>query len=119
MDYIELEVWKQCRILVNSVYEATKQFPTVEVHGLTSQWRRCAVSMPSNIAEGCGRRTSKETIQFLHVSRGSNYEMETQLYLALDQKYLVQTDFDSSKNQIIKCKKLINGFINYYKSSNR
>ncbi|WP_228027929.1 four helix bundle protein [Costertonia aggregata] len=75
MDYTELEVWKESRKLVSSLYSVTKSFPKEESYGLTSQMRRCAVSVPSNIAEGCGRRTSADTIQFLHVARGSLYEL--------------------------------------------
>ena len=82
---------------------------------MTNQLRRCAVSVPSNIADGCGRQTAKDTIHFLHVSRGSLYELETQCYLALDQKYLNEIDFDKVIQQVQICKKLINGFINYYK----
>ena len=119
MEYVELEVWKESRSLVNNVYEATKQFPKDEVYGLTSPLRRCAVSVPSNITEGCGRRTFNGAIQFSHISRGFIYELETSLYLALDQKYLMQTDFDSLESQIKKCKKLINEFINYYKSRSK
>ena len=82
--YTELEVWKESRILVKDIYSITKSFPKEEIYGLSNQLRRCAVSIPSNIAEGCGRRTSADTIQFLHISRGSLYELETQLYIALD-----------------------------------
>ncbi|MGO4920590.1 four helix bundle protein [Maribacter spongiicola] len=115
--YTELEVWKESRILVKDIYTMTKSFPKEETYGLTNQLRRCAVSIPSNIAEGCGRRTAADTIQFLHVSRGSLYELETQLFIALDQQYLIKEDFDLIAKQILKCKKLINGFINYYKKT--
>jgi four helix bundle protein len=118
MEYTELEVWKEARGLVNFVYQISKTVPKEEVYGLTSQIRRCAVSIPSNITEGCGRRTSADTIQFLHISRGSLYELETQLFLALDQGYLNKEEFDELFIQILKCKKLINGFVNYYKKSN-
>jgi four helix bundle protein len=118
MEYTELEVWKEARILVNSVYQISKVFPNIEVYGLTSQIRRCAVSIPSNIAEGCGRRTSADTIQFLHIARGSLYELETQLYLAVDQNYISKEEFGLLSRQILKCKKLINGFIKYYKNNN-
>lgn len=74
------------------------------------------VSVPSNIAEGCGRHTSKDTLHFLHISRGSLYELETQYYLALDQKYIDINNFNIAFEQIQICKKLINGFINYYKN---
>jgi four helix bundle protein len=115
MEYTELEVWKESRNLANLIYACSKDFPKEEMYGLTSQIRRCAVSVPSNIAEGCGRRTSADTRQFLHISRGSLYELETQLFIALDQDYISQKDFKNLAKQILNCKKLINGFINYYK----
>lgn len=118
MEYSELEVWKESRILVNLIYQNSKFFPKDETFGLTSQIRRCSVSIPSNIAEGCGRRTSADTIQFLHISRGSLYEWETQLFIALDQGYLNKENFDILFLQILKCKKLLNGFIKYYKNIN-
>lgn len=117
MEYTELEVWKEARVLANSVYQISKAFPKDETFGLTSQIRRCAVSISSNIAEGCGRRTSADTIRFLHISRGSLYELETQLYLAVDQNYIGKEEFSPLSKQILKCKKLINGFIKYYKSN--
>lgn len=117
MEYTELEVWKEARILVNIIYQISKLFPKEEMYGLTSQIRRSAVSVPSNIAEGCGRRTSADTIRFLHIARGSLYELETQLYLAVDQNYLEKDEFKPMLNQILKCKKLINGFIKYYKNN--
>ncbi len=88
MEYTELEAWKESRKLVQEIYKITKNYPKEEVYALTSQIRRSAVSVPSNIAEGCGRRTSADTIQFLHIARGSLYELETQSYLSLDQKYV-------------------------------
>ena len=115
MEYIKLEVWIETRKLTNLIYDATKLFPKEELYGLTNQMRRCAVSVPSNIAEGSGRQTTKDTIHFLHISRGSLYELETQCYLALDQKYLDENFFNIIFNQIQLSKKLLNGFINYYK----
>jgi len=70
-EYTDLEVWQESRKLANLIYQLTKVFPKDELFGLTNQLRRCAVSVPSNIAEGCGRQTSKDTINFLHISRGS------------------------------------------------
>lgn len=86
------------------------------IFGLTSQIRKCAVSVPSNIAEGYGRNTSKETIHFLFIARGSLYELETQLYLSYDQNYIEKEEFENILLQITLCKKLINGCINYYKN---
>lgn len=115
MDYTKLDVWLESRRLANIIYNISKQFPKEEVYGLTNQMRRCAVSIPSNIAEGCGRQTSKDTVQFLHISRGSLYELETQCFIAIDQKYLNEIQFNEVFELIQSCKKLLNGFINYYK----
>jgi four helix bundle protein len=115
MEYNKLEVWVEARKLTNLVYEFSKVFPKDEIYGLTNQMRRCTVSIPSNIAEGCGRQTAKDTINFLHISRGSLYELETQCYVALDQKYIDENNFNIVFNQMQSCKKLLNGFINYYR----
>ena len=115
MNYTDLDIWVATRKLVKEIYLLTKKFPKDEVFGLTGQIRRCAVSIPSNIAEGCGRRTSKDTLQFLHIARGSLYELETQFYIALDQKYITDDDFIIAQTKIILCKKLISGFITYFK----
>ncbi|MCA0958028.1 four helix bundle protein [Muricauda ruestringensis] len=116
MEYIELDVWKESRELVKLVYDLTKVFPKEEIYGLTNQIRRCSCSIPSNIAEGCGRKTPNDTIRFLHIARGSLYELETQLFLSFDQEYLSQKELDLILSQIVLCKKLLNGFINYYGS---
>ena len=118
MDYINLDVWIETRKLANLVYNQTKKFPKEEVFGITNQIRRCAVSIPSNIAEGCGRNTSKETVHFLFIARGSLYELETQIYLTADQNYINNVDFEEILNQITLSKKLLNGFINYYRNKN-
>ncbi|MDR6158016.1 MULTISPECIES: four helix bundle protein [Chryseobacterium] len=115
MEYTNLDVWIESRKLTNLVYNATKKYPKEEIFGLQNQIRRSAISVPSNIAEGCGRNTNKETIHFLFIARGSLYELETQLYLSSDQNYINAKEFTEILNQIIICKKLLNGFIAYYK----
>jgi len=87
------------------------------MYGFTSQIKRCSVSVPSNIAEGCGRQSSKETIHFLHISRGSLFELETQLYLASDLEFLSNEELKLLLIQVTSCKKLLNGFINYYRKN--
>ena len=94
MEYNKLEVWIEARKLVNLLYDSSKLFRKEELFGLTNQMRRAVISIPSNIAEGCGRQTSKDTLRFLHISRGSLYELETQYYLALDQKYIDINSFN-------------------------
>ncbi len=113
MDYKELDIWVQARMLVKTVYVWTKSFPRDEQFLLTAQVRRCVISVPSNIAEGCGRQSNKETIHFLHIARGSLFELETQVILAGDLNYI--SDIDNVLKEIERVKKLLNGFINYHK----
>jgi four helix bundle protein len=114
--YYELDVWNKSRELVNFVYDLTKNFPKEEQYVLVNQIRRCSISIPSNIAEGCGRQTPKDSINFFYIARGSLYELETQLYLSFDQKYISQEILNECFTRITSCKQLINGFINYYKT---
>ena len=116
--YNDLDVWKQSRNLANYIYSTSKKFPKEEIYGLTNQMRRCAVSVPSNIAEGCGRQHTKDSLQFYYISRGSLYELETQFYIAFDQEYISQTELEEGLEKIISCKKLLNGFINYFHTLN-
>lgn len=114
--YIELDVWIKCRELVNWIYSITKEFSKEEIFGLTNQMRRCSVSILSNIAEGSGRQHPKDSIQFFYISRGSLFELESQLYISADQKYISPETLVEGIDLITRCKKLINGFINYYKN---
>ncbi|WP_447529203.1 four helix bundle protein [Vreelandella sp. TE19] len=84
----ELRVWQQAMDLVEEVYRLTAKFPSNEKFGLTSQLRRAAVSIPSNIAEGAARGSSKDFIRFLFIARGSLSEIETQLLISLRLGYL-------------------------------
>jgi len=78
----ELKIWNKAIDLTVDVYKATAAFPSEEKYGLTSQSRRCAVSIPSNIAEGAGRNSNKEFCNFLGIANGSSYELQTQLVIA-------------------------------------
>jgi len=81
-NYKELKVWQRSYQLCLEIYRITKKFPNEERYGLTSQIRRTAVSVPSNIAEGYGRKTTPEYIRFLYIAYGSNCELETQILLS-------------------------------------
>lgn len=114
--YTELSVWMQSRQLTKQVYELTRQLPKEELFGLTNQIRRAAVSIPSNIAEGCGRQHTRDTLQFLFVARGSLFEVETQLYLATDLGYVTEVELNEILAAVTNCKKLLQGFIRYYRT---
>lgn len=81
-DYTQLETWQRAMDLADAVYKVTRTYPKEELYGLTSQTRRSAVSVPSNIAEGQGRGNSREFVRFLAVARGSLFELQTQIRLA-------------------------------------
>lgn len=117
--YKELDVWIKSRILVKEVYTTTISFPKEEVYGLVSQIRRCAVSVPSNIAEGYGRQYKKETIQFFQIARGSLYELETQLYISFDLKYISETRLNEFVSMIEECRRLLSGLIKYFENNDK
>ena len=89
----DLKIWSRSVDLVTRIYKVTEGFPKSELFGLTSQIRRAAVSVPSNIAEGSGRRTTKELIYFLHIAIGSMAELETQFIISQNLGYLKAEDF--------------------------
>ena len=110
-----LKVWQDARRLVKSVYGITQSFPQSEQFGLTSQLRRAAVSVPSNIAEGSCRETPQEFARFLVIARGSAAEVDTQLTLAEDVGY-VSSD-DALHEEIEKLAKQINSLIVHLKAA--
>jgi four helix bundle protein len=108
-DYKDLLVWQKSMDLAQRVYAITKAFPKDELYGLTSQVRRCAVSIPSNIAEGSNRSSKKEFKYFLHISLGSAAELETQLLLA--QRIGCARDIETLLLEITSIRKMINSLI--------
>ena len=112
-NYKNLDVWKESRKLVSVIYLLAKEFPEDEKFGLSSQIKRAAVSIPSNIAEGLGRQTKKETRQFFYIAKGSLYEVETQIYLAIDLGFVQENEMENVFNQMTSIRKLIIGFIKY------
>ena len=101
MNYVkELKVWQKAIELVTETYLKTQLFPKEEIYGLTSQIRRCAVSIPSNIAEGFGRKTDKDFSNFLSISLGSAFEFETQLIICKNLGYILEIDFKTLESEI-------------------
>lgn len=96
--YRDLIVWQKSMQMVTDVYKTTKIFPSDELYGLTSQLRRCAVSIPSNIAEGYGRNSTGDYKRFLQIAAGSVFELQTQMEIAFNLKYISKEIFDSIFN---------------------
>jgi four helix bundle protein len=109
--YRDLVVWQQAMELVHGIYEVTSHFPDAEKFGLTSQMRRAAVSVACNIAEGQGRNSTGEFIQFLGHSRGSLQEVETQLLVAERRRFISAPATVASMKQCERVRKLLNGLM--------
>jgi four helix bundle protein len=112
-----LDVWKLAVELAVSVYRATEKFPGEERFGLTSQIRRAAVSIPSNIAEGAARRGKKEFVQFLHTARGSLSEMDTQLDIARELGFLDRTNWSDLNEKMERVDMTLAGLLRFQRSS--
>jgi four helix bundle protein len=110
-DFRNLLVWQKAHDLVLRVYKATSSFPNSELFGLTSQMRRSASSIPTNLAEGCGRGGNPELIRFATISMGSSSELEYQLLLARDIGLLDPTVHSSLDAATVEVKKMLGAFI--------
>ena len=104
-------MWQKTKALAADIYRSTDPFPKTEVYGLTSQLRRAAVSIASNIAEGQGRLTKGEFCHFLGQARGSLLELETQLSIAVDLGFLEADQFKKLEQQTSEVRRLLNGLI--------
>jgi four helix bundle protein len=109
--YRELIAWQKSVDLVTEIYAITKNFPRDEIYGLTSQLRRSAVSVPSNIAEGQGRATKGEFIQFLCHARGSLFELETQVIIAQKLGYISREMEDHVAEKVTEVARILNGLL--------
>ena len=107
----DLIVWQKGLEIVNDIYKATKKFPKDELYCLTSQIRRAAISIPANIAEGWGRGTTKNYIQFLEISRGSLFELITLIIISHNQEYISKEDSDEIENKLNEIGRMLNALI--------
>jgi four helix bundle protein len=110
-DFKELEVWSEFHAIALAVYRLTRSFPREELYGLTSQMRRAASSVPTNIAEGCGRDSSTELARFLQIAMGSASELEYQLILARDLDYAAKSECDALEEELLRSKRRLNALI--------
>lgn len=109
--YSDLVVWQKALVWVERVYAATREWPADERFGLTSQVRRAAVSVPSNIAEGCARRSTPEFLRYLAIARGSLAEAETQLIIAGRLGYLAQVPLSGLIDDADEISRMLAGLI--------
>lgn len=117
--YKDLIVWKKAIELVKEVFIQTNQFPQSELYGLISQMRRAAVAIPSNIAEGYGRNSTKEYIQFLSIAYGSALELETQIIISIDLQFISSKDSDKLQSLLDEVLRMLRVMIVKMKGSNR
>ncbi|MBW6516852.1 MAG: four helix bundle protein [Candidatus Cloacimonetes bacterium] len=102
----DLVLWQKSVIFVTNIYDVTTKFPKSEIYGITNQMRRAAVSIPSNIAEGSGRRSQKELIQFLHIALGSMAELETQLIISLNLSFITPDSYRNLSDELSELSKM-------------
>jgi len=111
----DLDVWKKSIEFITEIYRVSKDFPKEEIYGITSQIRRSAVSIPSNISEGAGRSSDKEFAHFISIALGSIAETETQLIIARNLGYISEGNFSRLENNLTNIRKMTLGlkkFIN-------
>ena len=115
-EFTDLKVWQEGHILVLKIYDQTKSFPREETYSLVDQMRRSVSSITSNVAEGFGRQSYKEKIQFYYLAQGSLTELKNQLFIAKDVGYLKNEDFQNLIEQATTTHKLLQGLITKSKS---
>ncbi|HET9908931.1 MAG TPA: four helix bundle protein [Anaerolineales bacterium] len=106
-DFRQLKVWEKAHQLALAIYKETKKFPKEELYGLTSQIRRASMSIPTNIAEGCGRNTDAEFARFLQIAMGSASETEYQLLLSHDLGFLNKHQYDNLNLDVTEIKRML------------
>ena len=115
-NYKELNVWKRSIKLCAAVYKLTLTFPNEERFGLISQMRRASVSVPSNIAEGGGRRTSNEFVHFLGIAHGSICELESQLYVSVELEFISFDVIEAITSELAEIQKMLFALIHKFES---
>jgi four helix bundle protein len=116
-DFRSLKIWQKAHALALAIYKATEQFPKQELYSLTNQIQRAAVSIPANIAEGCGKDSDAELKRYCLIAMGSSSELEYLLLLARDLHYLQSSIYQSIQNDLVEMRKMLNSFIQKLKAN--
>ena len=111
ISYRDLIVWQKSMVLVTQVYLISKTLPKEELYGLVSQIRKSAVSVPSNIAEGYGRNSTKDYLRFLQIASGSLYEMQTQLEICQNLEYISMQEYNRINAQSMEIERMLSSLI--------
>lgn len=115
-DFRTLKVWEKAHALVLEIYKSTGSFPRQEIYGVTSQMRRAAVSIPANIAEGCGKDSDAELKRYFLIAMGSASELEYLFVLAVDLSYFPRDSYESLQVRLVETRKMLNAFIQNLKA---
>ncbi|PXY45780.1 four helix bundle protein [Flavobacterium hydrophilum] len=107
----DLLIWQKSMNLVTEIYQITNSFPKEEIYGLSSQIRRSSISIPSNIAEGYGRNGNSELLRFLNISISSLFEMQTQLEISFNLKYITEYQFSKTNGESRELERMLSAFI--------
>src|ERR1043165_2583957 len=110
-DFRSLKVWERAHALTLAIYKATEPFPKHELYSLTNQIQRAAVSIPANIAEGCGKDSDAELKRYFSIAMGSSSELEYLLLLARDLNYLPEATHQTIHSNLVETRKMLNAFI--------
>ena len=116
-DYREMKVWEKAHRFALDIYKTTQKFPKDERYGLISQLRRAAASVPTNIAEGCGRGTAGELAQFIQIAAGSASEVDYLLYLCRDLDYIGEDDYGKLSGRLTEIRKMLTALIKTLRSN--
>jgi four helix bundle protein len=110
-DFRDLRVWERAHKLTLEIYRLTATFPRHELYGMTSQIRRCSVSVGANIAEGCGKRGNGEFQRYLQIASGSASELDYHLLLARDLAFLVDADYRQAAKELLELRKMLSALL--------
>jgi four helix bundle protein len=116
-DFRSLRVWEKAHILTLAIYKSTEEFPKQELYALTNQIQRAAVSVPANIAEGCGKDSDAELKRYFSIAMGSSSELEYMLLLSRDLGYLQEAAYQTMQNDLVEIRKVLNAFIQRLKTN--
>ena len=108
-------VWQKSMTLVSEIYKITRKLPKEEIYGISNQMRRAAVSIPSNIAEGYERNSAKEFVQFLYIAKSSRAELETQIFICINENFFSKEEASYALNLCLEIKRMLSSLIDKYK----